>query len=616
MSFRVNSTPAGRPLAQEGDGRKGHPNPFLLYSNESFPTEYRASLDFCAYLYNLTGQYAEASRRVVSHFITDVDFVEKRGSPEEQEDWRRFLVEELNCFQAMQNLGDDWSAYGVGYVRIHYPFDRLLQDKRVPGKPKAYNINKFPRELIKYLPEKMEFEVPDPAEVAAGKSFKEATRVSFPFTDLFTRKREGISLVPLDPRYCRVNYGTMSKKTEVIYQFDPEFRTAIEQGDIFEVLNTPKLMLQAIAQKADFRFKEGQVFIFTRPSLTGISKKGLGIPNPIAHYRELHQLQVYRKIDETLARDYMVPIRIMSPGFGSSGGPIDPAFAQNSTQWLGKMGQLISKWRNEQDTLFAVPYPTQYQELSGNGKNLVPKELMALQMDSLLNSVGYPAELFKGTLQYQQFPIAVRIFERSFHFIYHNFNQFLKWVTQNTRRFLQLPEIGVELQPANMADDESRRQIAMELVAGGEVPRELLFKMFGMRDPAEAFRQRAQEDILFEEIRAESAEEMQRRIEADNLQAAHQASMPPPQGAQGGAPPPPGGGGVGGATPLSVQNDLMAQAQQKAAQWLEMPEGDRFRDMQNTKASNQALHAMAKEFMEKARSRGASEGRQQAAQFV
>jgi hypothetical protein len=615
MSFRVNSTPAGRPMANEGDGRKGHPNPFLLYSNESFPTEYRSSLDFCAYLYNLTGQYAEASRRVISHFLTDVDFVEKRGSPEEQADWRRFLVDELNCFQSMQNLGDDWSAYGVGYVRIHYPFNRFLVDGRNKDKPKFYNVNQFPRETIKYLPKELKFEVPDPVQIASGKSFAEAERVSFEFKDVFVKRREDIALVPLDPRYCRVNYGTMSKKTEVIYQFDPEFRTLIEQGDVFEALNTPKLMLQALAQKADFRFKEDQVFIFTRPALTGISKKGLGIPNPIAHYRELHQLQVYRKIDETLARDYMVPIRIMSPGFGSSGGPIDPSFAQNSTQWLGKMGQLISKWRNEQDTLFAVPYPTQYQELSGNGKSLVPKDLMALQMDSLLNSVGYPAELFKGTLQYQQFPIAVRIFERSFHFVYHNFNQFLKWVTKNTRRYLVLPEIGVELQPPNMADDESRRQIASELVAGGEVPRDLLFKMFGLRDPAESFRQRAQEDIQFEEIRAEAAEELQRRVEADNLSAAHQASMPPPPG---GAPPPPGGGGGGGAgaTPLSVQNDLMAQAQQKAAQWLEMPEGDRFRDMRNTESSNPPLHAMAKQFMEQARSRGASEGRQQAAQFV
>jgi hypothetical protein len=562
-------------------------------------------LDFCAYLYNLTGQYAEASRRVISHFITDVGFIGKKGSPEEQDEWRQFLVDDLDIFQTQQNLGDDWSAYGVGFVRINFPFHRYLKDVRVPGKPKYYNISIIPRELLKYNWQKCTFTAPDPKQVAQGRSWKEADTVEFEFIDKFSKDKKGISLVMLDPRYCRVNYGTMSKKTEVVYQFDPEFKQAIQNNDIFEINQTHKKMLQVIAEKGDFRFNEGHVFMFTRPSITGISKKGLGIPNPIAHYRELHQLQVYRKIDETLARDYMVPLRLVSPGFGSgSGGDIDPMFMQNSAQWMQHMKGVVHKWREEQDSVFAIPFQTNYSELSGNGKELVPKDLMELQMNTILNSVGYPAELFHGTLQYQNFPIAVRVFERSFHFVYHNFNKFVKWVTNRTRDFLGLPPMEIEMQTPTIADDVEKRNIEMQLMAGGEFPREHFLKSLGIKDPVQAYRQRLQEDTEFNLAAQEAQAELQKQQEA--------ASLGQAVGAAGAGAPGQAGAAGGGGTP----DQQWQEADQLAQKWLNMEEGERQKDMANVEATKPNIHALAKQLMEKYRSQGESMGRQQAGQIA
>jgi hypothetical protein len=604
-------------------GSKARSNPFFLYSNESFPTDYRAGLDFCAYLYNLNGQYGEASRRVISHFITDIGFEGKKGSPEEQDKWREFLVYDLDCFQTMQNLGDDWSAYGVGFCRINYPFNRYLRDDRVPNRPKLYAIGSFPREHVYYDHKTLKFRVPDPIQVAEGKSWDQATPVEFDFTDKMVRRQDGISLVMLDPRYCRVNFGTMSKKFEVIYQFDPEFRDDIKNNNLFQINQTHRRMLEVIAADGDFRFDEKHVFMFTRPSLTGVSKKGLGIPPPIAHYRELHQLQVYRKIDETIANDYMVPLRLISPGFGSANGsPIDPMFNQSAHDWKLHMGKIIQKWRMEQDSLFAVPYPTQYQELSGNGKALVPKDLMELQMNTLLNSVGYPAELFHGTLQYQHVPTALRIFERSFHFVYHNFNKFVKWVSDNTRQYLRLPDMDVVITPPTIADDADKRALLMQLMAGGEVPRRVILDAIGVKDPVQAYRERLQEEGEFELARMEHTEELERQITSKNLGAAV-AQQQEQAAAQGGQAPPgaapaaaPGGGG-------GAPNDPHRQwqeAQELAAKWLQMEAegaaGEKDKEMAQVKASRPDVHALAKQIMEEARSRGASAGRQEASQFV
>lgn len=599
MESNVNALPIGGHKFSGGSGTsKGHVSPFMMYSNETFPTDYIASMDFCAYLTNLTGQYAEASKRVVSHFITDVEFVDKKGSSEEQDSWRKFLLDDLDIFQTMQSLGEDERAYGVGYCRINYPFHRYLIDDRTPNRPKYYSLEIFPREHVKYNWSTCEYEVPDPRQISNGeKKWEDANKIKLSFRDNYSKEKKDISLVMLDPRYCRVNYGTMSKKREVVYQFDPTFLADIKANDLFQISQTPKKMLEAVAKGVDFRFHDGHVFVFTRPALTGLSKKGLGIPGPIAHYRELHQLQVYRKINETVAKDFMVPLRMVSPGFGSaSGGTLDPMFASNAAQWQGHMAKIIRKWREEQDSFFAVPMPTQYQELSGNGKALVTKDLMELQMNTLLNTAGYPAELFHGTLAYQQVPVALRIFERTFHYIHHHFNKFVKWVTDSTRKFLGLPHIDVALQPPTMADDAEKQQIIMQLLAGGEVPRDLILKTVGIKDPVQAFKARLQEDAEFEEARMLQEQELQKKMEARTLGAAV-------GGQDGGA----GGPGVQG---------MQQEAMEKAQSWLTMEEGAKIRDMRATAATKPEIHALAKQYMEEAKADGASAGRQQAAQFI
>lgn len=62
-----------------GKSGKQFSDPFLLPSNASFPTDLETALDFCLYLYYMNPQYRRASIRVVSHFVTDVEFSGETG---------------------------------------------------------------------------------------------------------------------------------------------------------------------------------------------------------------------------------------------------------------------------------------------------------------------------------------------------------------------------------------------------------------------------------------------------------------------------------------------------------------------------------------------------------
>ena len=81
-------------------------------------------------------------------------------------------------------------------------------------------------------------------------------------------------------------------------------------------------MLKAIALEQDFLFNEGQIFHFKAPTISGVSNYGWGLPETIANFRHIHQLQVLRKIDEAVGLDYMLPFRLFHPNAsGQAGDP-------------------------------------------------------------------------------------------------------------------------------------------------------------------------------------------------------------------------------------------------------------------------------------------------------
>lgn len=121
MSWKIQS-----PFTEKKSQNK---NPFFLYANESMPTDNQGSMDFCVHLTNLNCEYSSATKRVVSHFITDVEFEGEFGDVNERQKRRDLLVENLDVFQSMQTMGEDGFCYGVSIIRMHLPFNRLLVKK-------------------------------------------------------------------------------------------------------------------------------------------------------------------------------------------------------------------------------------------------------------------------------------------------------------------------------------------------------------------------------------------------------------------------------------------------------------------------------------------------------
>jgi hypothetical protein len=574
-----------------GDQKKFN-DPFLVPSSNYIPDSLDSALDFCIFLYYLNPQYRRASQRVVSHFITKVTFDGKDGDARERKDLEEYIRDGLDLFGAFGSMGEEWAAMGNSFWRINFPFDRLLVDRR-SGKTREYSLTIFGNSATFDL-NTLTYEVPDPVNPES--------RVALPFLDRKSMDPSRIRLCPMEARLMSIRHSFIDGSSEFVYRFNKQFEADIRAGKMHQVNRTPVSMLKAIAANQDYLFHENEVYHFKAPTIAGVSNNGWGVPETLLNYRSIHQLQVYRKIDEQVGLDYMLPFRLFSPTDTSS--EIGHGLQLDAGEWTHHIRELIRSRRRNPENIHAFPFAVNYQEFGAEGKSLTPKELIEFQTNDMLDGMGYPAELFRGTLRVEQIPTALRLFENSFHFIHRGLDRFTRWAIHRIQDYLGREQIGVSLELPSIADDLEERNVYMQLAAGGELSRATAYRNYSVKDPVEEIKKRIQEDIAIEKERSKLHADFEREAtmgDAENIVDGQMA---------GGAP----AGGEGGMTPV---DRLMQEAEAEAARLLQIPDnGTRSKELNAMRASKPELHAAVKQKMEELRSQGASEGRKQIAQMV
>jgi len=484
-------------------------------------------------------------------------------------------------------------CYGNSFPWIYFPFDRVLVDLR-GGRQIEWNLAQF-GDLAQFNLGRMKYSVPDPREVE--RPMHKRARVELPFVDRIVRDPSRIRLRLLDPRYVTLIPSTMAGTARVCYRFPPDFLRNVKQGVLHEVNFTPRSMLEAVRADQDYLFNERAVFHMKGPTISGISNSGWGLPGPIANYRSLFQMQVLRKIDEAVALDYMLPLRMITPG--ATGGQAGADVEMLAPIWTSFVGQMIERRRSDPFALHSLPFPVQLQETDVAGRVLAPKDSLMFQKNEVNEAAGYPIELWNGSMNVQAMPISLRLFENHFFHIFRNFSRITRWVNGEVSRFLDREQLDVSLKTPSTADDLDARSIIVQMAASGEVSRTRAFQFLNIEDPVEEVRRRLEEDMEIERAKAE----MQARLEKEFSQG----TLGAPSGA--GATPADGGSGAG----ISPQ-DIMAKADQYAQQVVQSDAGTQQRLYDYLRGSDPQLHALVKEKAERLRRQTGSQAVQQLTQ--
>jgi hypothetical protein len=580
-------------------GRDLFPDPWLDYAALEMPKTLDNVLQWSEFVWLTNGTFRMACERVIRYFLTRIEVEDV--DDEEAEKYVDFLNNVLKAVELLATLGDDFIAYGNSFSSILPPFDRFLRC------PKCY-LERPIEKVIYQFSKDFKFNGMCPGC---------KNQVTYVRKDRRSNNDAEFKVMRWSPHNMIIQYNPLTHDVEYRYRFPDSQKRKIREGDKFMLRTTPWEMVDAIRQDKLFRFDGDRIYHMKEDTLAGVRALGWGIPRLIANFKQAYYVQVLHRYNEALAMDYIVPFRLLTPQPGSSS-VADPLLHQNLGVTKGQVLDMVAEHRRDPATWHFLPFPLQYQSLGGEGMQMATHELIAAGNDELLNGMGVPADFYKGTLQLQAAPTALRLFQQTWPQIPANYNGWLTWAIRQVATIKNWEPATARMQPVTLADDLEKKQILLQLAAAKEVSKGTAFGPFGIdvrEEQRRIYDEARQQSDLERDFQNEETERAKMEEQLAMVEQGAAGGMPPGGAMPGAMPPggampgamPPGGAGMGGGS--STPQDMMIQAEQLAQQLLGMPYEVRRSEMQKIKQSDEALHALVKSKMDQMRQSAGNEGK-------
>jgi len=561
-------------------GADKYPNPFCDIASEYLPRDINTMFEYCEYLYLTMGTYRSAARRVVRYFLTELDLDGESDS--ERERYQDFLDDDMHLLAQLADIGDDYMTYGNVFISLYFPFDRFLIC------PECRTL--FHIDTIKY-----KFSMKEGSFKGDCPNPKcKAHDVTFTREDRRSPNKERVKLIRWNPKQIRLRVHPVSGYCEYYMELDPQFVKKLEEGNPFYLNQTPWSMIESCRQVQNqkqrplFKFRKDSIYHLKEASLAGIEIKGWAIPPIIPNFRLAYYIQILRRYDEAIALDFIVPFRVLFPQGQKGPQGQDPLSTMNMGSFIGHMNNMVKNKRKGITDIQVSPFPIGYEMLGGEGKELAPKENIAQALDELLNAVGFPAELYRGSLSIQAFPVALRLFEKTWGAMVDGFNDLISWVMLRLNKHFMWGDVTGKLRSVTLADDIERKALALQAAAGMDISKGTAYRPLGI-------------DYLEEQRRVTEEQEQVMKLQQEAMERQQAAEMG--AGAEGGAEG--GPGGQPGATP----GDVYEQGKQMAEQLLlQTPENMRRGELIKIKHSNPTLHAIVIQEMDNMRQEMSRQG--------
>lgn len=283
-----------------------------------------------------------------------------------------------------------------------------------------------------------------------------------------------------------------------------------------------------------------------------------------------------------------------------------------------------------------LPFSIDYKALGGEAADLAPTDLINQGMDTLLTSIGVPVEFYKGSMNIQAAPVALRLLEANWSHLVHNLNIFINKLVTRVARLMGWEPVHARLIRVTHADDLNRQMAKLQLMMGNQISKTTGLGSVGLDYDSEIRR-------MLEESRIEAEEQqrMQEEMEQGAQMQEYINTIAPDittqavsalQGASGGAPAPgaaaaPAGAAQAGAmgqsavdqfTAQRINNpnvpitpeEMQAQADTIASDLMSKQPQARKSELSKLRKSDQTMHALVTSIMENIRQQAASQGQQ------
>ena len=467
---------------QFGQGQTA--SPFFNISNQFAPRNFHDVIKWSRYILTQSPTVAEVIRKHATYPITD--FLIDSKNHETKKLYEKIL-QSLKMKSQLQDIGFDYYTLGNAMVSIYYPIQRNLV---CPQCGVQYNARRNKSFQFK----KYQF-IGTCARCNYGGPFK--------VKDSKLKSIDDINIIKWAPESISVNHNPITGESEYYYSIPNSVKRRIQLGDRLFVDTVPWGFIEAVRNNQDFKFDSKNIFHLKNISMGSILE-GLGMPPLISLYSLVFYQAVLRKANESIATEYLTPLRVAYPQPTGTG--VDPVVNMSLQNFVSNMETAFKKHKRDQNHILIAPTPVGYANLGGEGRSLLVSQEIDQAEETILLSLGVSKELLSGTTNWTSSTVGLRLLENTMLSYITQIKELTNWVMGNIANFLNVEKADVNFTPFKLTDDDTSRQILMNLSQQGKASLTSLFESIGLDYTDEI-------DRMSEEMVAESIKQMETQEE-------------------------------------------------------------------------------------------------------
>jgi hypothetical protein len=605
----MNPTRSGNFLNAGGTPRSVgalYPDPWVTISSTTDPQTIPHLLLMAERLLRHNPLLARAYRRVIAFLITKVNV--KDCADEEKKKYIEFLYQRVRIVSTLHAAAYDYMSVGNYFGSLQSPFTRYLMCK-------SCNNYQAPIDQVPYRFENFKFFAKCPMCSRSGEWHR---------WEVYNQDQKQMHVKRWSPHEMEIKYIESTDERIYFWKLNPTIRAAIKKGDPDYLRNTPWVVIECVQNNSWLKFGKDQIIHLYNEPPAGWRTGGWGIPDCLQLKPELYQLQLCRRHNEAICHEGIIPMKFLSPQavskIGVPGAPniMDPSIATSlSGNFITSLHQALSRRRNDPYGIHVLPHGVNFQQIGGDAKNLVPKDITDQNVDYVLNAAGIPVNFYKADFTTQGAPMALRAVQSSWSHLVDNLDRLIDFIMTHSSRILQIePATGSLAKPSDI-DDINRIMAGLNLMSSGAVSPETGLGLIGLDSEEEMDRS------MYNQIQqAKKQKEMQKTIDREGLtDMMNQGMAPAPAGQQqggqqqGGQPQPQ----QGGPPPITADpqlpktpQDVTMEAQAWAAYLLPLSVQNRQAYMQyllQLRQKDHNLHQIVMGMMEDQRQQLGNQGR-------
>lgn len=426
---------------QSGAGTMRYPSPFFDIGHTYLPTSVKQMFKWCRYYFMVNPLINAVTYKMAEYPITQIQV--KEADSVLRDKWMKLIETGLKLRKVLIEIGLDYFCYGNAFITIHWPIQKSLICSNCKCKQQIKNaIYKF-RNYRFYL-------ACSACQVTAEAGVE----------DLNIKDLKGIRIVRWNPEYITPEHNEVTNKTDYFFDIPQGLKNDIMMGKRHVIESIPNEFVLALRESKTLKMRDGEIFHLKRPTIAQ-KDMGWGMPLILPVLKDSYYLQILRKAQESIAQQYIVPLRILFPQGGS--GTSDPYSTVDLSMWRRRIEAEIEKWKLDQNYIPILPIPVGNETIGGEGKALMLHQEMRAWSEQIVAGMHVPIEFVFGGLSYSGSSVSMNMLENQFLGYRTDLLSFCRdFVLGRIASYMDWPAPDIEFSRFRMADDLQRSALLMQ----------------------------------------------------------------------------------------------------------------------------------------------------------